>query len=240
MRNVTTAAPPATHTTAPSPRGRGWSVAEKKVCEFLFESDYYTTKRVSSTTIEDSARAAPSRSRLRPIVRLVRRLDNKCKLPTAVPTLRTMSSAATPHAPMSAVASVPAGSATPAPPPPPPPANPGLPPPSTFDFLPELHSVLSRLMPAAARQASTTAPGNASADAPLEIEKVADAASGVFQKVRAAREAVMALPDIDRTCEDQQDEIDYLEARIARLKAALQQLGQPPREADDGDHTMTG
>lgn len=50
----------------------------------------------------------------------------------------------------------------------------------------------------------------------------------------------MALPDVDRTCEDQEDEIEDLEARIARLKASLGELGRPVAEADDGDQSMTG
>jgi hypothetical protein len=49
----------------------------------------------------------------------------------------------------------------------------------------------------------------------------------------------MALPDIDRSCEDQQDEIEYLEARIASQKAALQGLGRLAVE-ENGDHSMTG
>lgn len=50
----------------------------------------------------------------------------------------------------------------------------------------------------------------------------------------------MALPDIDRSIEDQQDEIDFLEARIAKLKAALQELARPSLEIEDGDQSMTG
>lgn len=52
----------------------------------------------------------------------------------------------------------------------------------------------------------------------------------------------MALPDIDRTCEDQEDEIEDLEARIARSKASLRELGRPALEAEpeDGDQSMTG
>jgi len=149
-----------------------------------------------------------------------------------------MSGAATPHASVSGAASLPAtGAATPAFPPRP--ATPGLPPPSTFDILPDLHKILSRLIPAATQPAGP-APGQASADGPLEIQQVAAAATEVKLKLQRARTAVMALPDIDRTCEDQQDEIEYLEARIERLKASLQQLGQPAREADDGDQSMMG
>jgi cell division septum initiation protein DivIVA len=52
----------------------------------------------------------------------------------------------------------------------------------------------------------------------------------------------MNLPDIDRTCEDQEEEIEDLEARIARLKASLAELGRPTTQAEDGDgdQSMTG
>ncbi|KAF2685852.1 hypothetical protein K458DRAFT_300031 [Lentithecium fluviatile CBS 122367] len=151
-----------------------------------------------------------------------------------------MSGAATPHASISATASMGAArSATPASAIPSQPATQGLPPPSTFDILPDLHKILSRLIPASAQPAAPT-PGQAPADAPLEIQQVAAAATEVKLKLQRARAAVMALPDIDRTCEDQQDEIEYLEARITRLRASLQQLGQPAHEAEDGDQSMTG
>lgn len=131
------------------------------------------------------------------------------------------------------------GSATPALPPQP--TTPGLPPPSTFDILPELHEILSRLISTSAQPpAPTPTPGQPPADGPLEIQQVAAAATKVKLKLQAARKAVMALPDIDRTCEDQQEEIEYLETRIAKLKASLHQLGQSVQEEGDGDQSMTG
>lgn len=55
---------------------------------------------------------------------------------------------------------------------------------------------------------------------------------------------MLALPEMDRTCEDQQDELEDLEARIAGLKAALSELGRPTSQAEhdhgDGDQSMTG
>jgi cell division septum initiation protein DivIVA len=50
----------------------------------------------------------------------------------------------------------------------------------------------------------------------------------------------MALPDVERTCEDQEEEIEDLEASIARLKASLRELGRPVADAEDGDQSMTG
>lgn len=150
-----------------------------------------------------------------------------------------MSGPATPHVPASAAASLPpTGSATPALPPQP--IAPALPYPATFDVLPDLHKLLSRLINTSAQPpAHTPTPNEPSGDGPLEIQHLATAATALKLKISKARRAVMALPDMDRTCEDQQEEIEYLEARIARQKAALQGLGQPEAEAD-GDHSMTG
>lgn len=52
----------------------------------------------------------------------------------------------------------------------------------------------------------------------------------------------MSLPDIDRSLQDQQDEIEDLEARIAQLRASLRELGQSaaPVEDGDGDQSMAG
>ncbi|KAF2705601.1 hypothetical protein K504DRAFT_506006 [Pleomassaria siparia CBS 279.74] len=151
-----------------------------------------------------------------------------------------MSYPATPIAPLSATASFPpTGSATPALPAQP--AAPALPSPATFDVLPDLHKLLSRLITTSGQPpAHTPTPNEPSGDGPLEIQHLATAATAIKLKISKARRAVMALPDIDRTCEDQQEEIEDLEARIARQKAALQGLGQPPVEkADEEDHSST-
>lgn len=154
-----------------------------------------------------------------------------------------MSGSATPYAPASARASLPpTGAATPALPAPVAPI-PGLPPPSTFDFLPDLHKLLRRLLETPPHlSAATPTPAQLSADGPLDIQHVATAANDVRLKMQKARRAVMALPEIDRTCEDQEDEIEDLEARIARAKAALTELARPVVQADDvdDDQSMTG
>jgi hypothetical protein len=145
-----------------------------------------------------------------------------------------MSGAATPHAPASARASLPpTGSATPALQAPA--ASQGLPSPATFDILPDLHKLLKRLLDTA----PTPAPAQVGADGPLEIQHVATAATEIRLKIQRAQRAVMALPEIDRTCEDQEEEIEDLEARIARLKASLRELGRPTDTADE-DQRMTG
>lgn len=155
-----------------------------------------------------------------------------------------MSGAATPHASASARASAPpTAAATPAagPAPASQPTVPALPPPSTFDILPDLHRVLSRLISTSVQPpGAAPTPGQPSVDGPLDIQQVTTAATEVKLKLQKARKAVMAMPDIDRSVEDQQDEIDFLEARIAKLKAALQDLGNPSKGAEDPDQSMTG
>ncbi|KAF1973435.1 hypothetical protein BU23DRAFT_426709, partial [Bimuria novae-zelandiae CBS 107.79] len=146
-----------------------------------------------------------------------------------------MSGTATPHAPPSARASAaPTGTATPAQAPQP--AVPALPPPSTFDIQPDLHRILSRLISTSAQPpGAAPTPGQSSADGPLDIQQVTTAATEVKLKLQKARKTVMAMLDIDRSIEDQQDEIEFLETRIAKLKAALQELADPPQEAADAD-----
>jgi hypothetical protein len=112
-----------------------------------------------------------------------------------------------------------------------------LPPPSTFDVLPDLHKLLKRLLETSPTPTTTAQP---SADGPLEIQHVATAATDIKLKIQKAQRAVMSLPDIDRTCEDQQEEIEDLKARIAGLKASLRELGRPTEEASDRDQRMTG
>ncbi|KAL1800278.1 hypothetical protein ACET3X_000620 [Alternaria dauci] len=150
-----------------------------------------------------------------------------------------MSAAATPYAPASARASVaPTGSQTPAQPAPPPPSTstPTLPAPSTFDMLPDLHTLLKRILETPAQPpAATPTPAQLAAEGPLEIQHVATAANDIRLKIQKARRAVAALPDMDRTCEDQEDEIKDLEARIARLKASLNDLGRPVAQAEDAE-----
>lgn len=152
-----------------------------------------------------------------------------------------MSGPVTPHAPVSARASLPpTGSATPALVPQPS-ASP-LPPPATFDFLPDLHMLLSRLLAVSAQgPAPTSTPGQPVDDeGPLELKNLPGEAQKLRNKIQRAQRAVMALPDIDRTIEDQEDEIQYLEARITELRSALQRLGQPSTPAEDEDTSMTG
>lgn len=155
-----------------------------------------------------------------------------------------MSGAATPFASASARASLPpTRPASPALPPPT--APPSLPPPSAFDVLPDLHKLLKRLLETPSQPpAATPLPAQVSGEDPLDAQHITTAANTIRLKIQKARRAVLALPDIDRTCEDQQDEMEELEARIAGLKAALSELGRPATQAEynhgDSDPSTAG
>ncbi|KAF2278290.1 uncharacterized protein EI97DRAFT_440788 [Westerdykella ornata] len=149
-----------------------------------------------------------------------------------------MSGPATPLAPHSARASQPpTGAATPAQTMHPSlPSVPAMPPPADFDFLPDLHRLLTRLTAPPSLPAATPSQQTSDRDGPIEIQQLTAEANAIRRKILLARDKVMPLPDMDRTIEDQEEEIQYLEARIARLKSALQALGHAHAE----DTSMTG
>lgn len=143
--------------------------------------------------------------------------------------------------PLSARASQPpTGSATPALPPQP--VLPAIPPPQDFDILPDLHKLLTRLTAPPALPASTPGQAAKDKDGPLEIQQLPAEANAIKRKIQRAREKVMVLPDIDRSVEDQQEEMEHLERNIAELKTALRNLGQLHKQAEatGGDASMTG
>ncbi|EON65125.1 hypothetical protein W97_04362 [Coniosporium apollinis CBS 100218] len=100
---------------------------------------------------------------------------------------------------------------------------PSLPPPSTFDFLPLVHQLLSRLPPAVA-SASLTPSGSSNGSSsypgqpPIEIHQLGAEAGAIKSRIQRARNAVKALPDIQRTLREQEAEIAYLEDRIRQLQ----------------------
>jgi predicted RNase H-like nuclease (RuvC/YqgF family) len=62
-------------------------------------------------------------------------------------------------------------------------------------------------------------------DSKLDISNLDTAASATRLKIQKAKNLVKDMPDIDRTVEDQQDEIEELELRVKRQKAMLSRLG---------------
>ncbi|KAI9823304.1 MAG: hypothetical protein M1832_002528 [Thelocarpon impressellum] len=104
-------------------------------------------------------------------------------------------------------------------------AQTSLPPVSTFDVLPALHTLLSRLLPSAT-----------STEPPLEPQHLATEASALKIRLQKARAAVERLPDIERLPAEQETEIRTLEERVARQRDVLRGLGERVRAGgDEGD-----
>ncbi|KAI9881960.1 MAG: hypothetical protein M1823_006327 [Watsoniomyces obsoletus] len=95
-----------------------------------------------------------------------------------------------------------------------------LPPPSTIDVVPALYSLLSRLLPS-----------ETSHDAPLEPQQLPLEATALKSKLQKARAAVEKLPDMDRTIEQQQREMDEMEEMIRQQRQMLELLASKARAA---------
>ena len=100
-----------------------------------------------------------------------------------------------------------------------------LPPAHLFDIVPEVHELLSRLLPATANPTDPTVTAYTDQQ-PLEIQHLANEASAVRIKIQKARAAVKELPDMDRTIEEQEAEMKELEERIGRQRAMLAGLAE--------------
>jgi hypothetical protein len=171
--------------------------------------------------------------------------------PAATPLLK---SSATPESPKDATASQ-----QPVP----------FPPPPTFEIIPPLHGILSRLLlekgqsnqpgsapvdatggPGASgdaqsqsQQAPTSIPGggnndtgtsqsasevlilNPKAHGALDIKDLPTETSSIRIRIQKARGVVEGLPDVHRSVEDQQKEIEELEDRVARLRSVISDFG---------------
>jgi hypothetical protein len=144
-----------------------------------------------------------------------------------------------------------AAAQTPAPPPAPDAVQ--LPPPQTFDFLPPLHALLSRLLlPSGGLQAPAPAPGETTTAATganplssppvpaeashdenaingtghLDIQELAAASGSIKVRIQKARAAVKELPDMDRSIKEQEQEIAELESRIEKMRGMLKGLAK--------------
>ena len=102
----------------------------------------------------------------------------------------------------------------------------GLTPPSTFNTIPALSTLISRL--------SSTTAGN---DALLEPQHLPVEASTVKIRLQKALAAIEALPDVDRTIEEQEVEIRELQARVRRQQELLTSLAESARQASGMDST---
>ncbi|EED20226.1 conserved hypothetical protein [Talaromyces stipitatus ATCC 10500] len=72
---------------------------------------------------------------------------------------------------------------------------------------------------------------------PLEAKDLFTAASAIRIRIQKARAVVDNLPDVDRTTEEQEDEIEELQERIAALKGVIADFG---RRAAGVQHTIEG
>lgn len=88
-----------------------------------------------------------------------------------------------------------------------------------FTLLPSIHALLTRLLPADA-----SVP-NASTQPPLSPKSVPLETAKIRHKIQAARQLVDGLPDIERTVEEQEQEIRQLEEVIQRRREVLARLG---------------
>ena len=119
---------------------------------------------------------------------------------------------------------------------------PPLPPPDTFDFLPPLYGLLRRLQQPSGLEAPTGAQDASGTNLPegspqqlervtsgasskLEISNLDTAASAVRLKIQKAKQVVANMPDVERTVEEQEEEIAELEVRVERQRAMLKKLG---------------
>jgi RNA polymerase II transcription mediator complex subunit 9 len=131
-----------------------------------------------------------------------------------------------------AQSSVPSPSATPAPP-----TNAQTPisiddiSPALFDIVPATERLLSRLLLPSGDTSSASASGGAAATEnepeykrPLDISHLDAAANPIRVKFTKLRQLVPKLPDIDRTVDEQAEEIEEIEARIAKQKSMLSNL----------------
>jgi hypothetical protein len=117
-----------------------------------------------------------------------------------------------------------------------PPEVPPFPSPQTFDILPEIYALVSRL------QLSTSTTTDPTISQPIDSLSSKDlpaAAVPIKLKIQKARATVQSLPDVGRTVEEQESEIKALEKRNESLRKRVQELAglarQARGEADTGD-----
>jgi hypothetical protein len=109
-----------------------------------------------------------------------------------------------------------------------PPEIPPFPSPQTFDIVPEIYALVSRLqLPTSTTTDSTTSQPIDS----LSLKDLPAAAVPIKLKIQKARSAVQSLPDVGRTVEEQEREIKALEKRNESLRKRVQELAGLARQA---------
>ena len=99
--------------------------------------------------------------------------------------------------------------------------NNSLPPPDTFDITPSLHELLSRLLVQPGPPDSQSSFPKA---LPLEIQQLGSEVSEIRNRIRKARAAVDAMPDVERTVKDQEVEMDELREKIRAQREILSRM----------------
>jgi len=107
--------------------------------------------------------------------------------------------------------------------------RPNLPPASTFDFIPPLHEMVSRVLaesanPSTASVVPETSASMYSNQQGLAISQLAAEVSTIKDRLRKARAALVALPDLDQDLEEQEQEMQELRARIDMQKQVLRRM----------------
>lgn len=74
---------------------------------------------------------------------------------------------------------------------------------------------------------------------PLDVKDLPTATSSVRIRIQKARAVVEALPDVDRSVEEQQTEIAELEDRVARLRAVISDFGNRAKKPYEGGAEIT-
>ena len=106
--------------------------------------------------------------------------------------------------------------------------TPTMPPPQTFDILPPLHSILSRLL--LSRDPNDPSSPSPEAQAPIAPKELGAAASTISNKIQRARAAVNDLPGIEVTIEQQETVISDLEEEVRRLNRILEGISAKARD----------
>jgi len=82
-------------------------------------------------------------------------------------------------------------------------------PPNAFDFIADLQALIQRVV-----------------NEEMDPKELAHQSNPIRIKIQKARSHVSSLPDIDRTMEDQQKEIEELEDRIERQREMLRSVAE--------------
>jgi len=112
-----------------------------------------------------------------------------------------------------------------------------LPAANTFDILPALHALLSRLEPATNTYTATASSASANgseSNASLNYKDVSTTAQFLKTRIRKAVAACEGLDDMDRTTGEQEEEIEALEKRIRAQREVLGRLGVMARGMEGG------